>query len=82
LFGELYGAESLTQVYGHLCDFLAEADMTSLQYLLYDDACHLLPFVQKPIRKTFSSATEQMGRLNILLDKLHFIGHTGGKIVI
>lgn len=44
LFEEIYGSESLTQVYGMLVEYLSrlpETGRSSLEHILYDDACHL-----------------------------------------
>ena len=41
VFSELYGTESISQVYGHVVDWIGETKPKSLQYILYDDACHL-----------------------------------------
>ena len=50
LFDELYGSESISQVYGILVEFLARLDaMSALQELLYDDCCHLKAFSEKPV---------------------------------
>ena len=43
-FDELYGSESLTQVYGILVEYvsrLPQVGRESLKNILYDDACHL-----------------------------------------
>jgi hypothetical protein len=45
LFGELFGSESISQVYGHVCEWYGEANPEALKYLLYDDACHLVSFL-------------------------------------
>ena len=50
LFDELYGSESISQVYGILVEFLGRLkDMSTLEELLYDDCCHLKAFSQKKV---------------------------------
>ena len=42
IFDELYGSESLSQVYGILIDSLENiTDKYQLNYIIYDDSCHL-----------------------------------------
>ena len=42
LYDELYGSESITQVYGILISFLDKLkDRSTLKEILYDDQCHL-----------------------------------------
>ena len=77
LFAELFGVESISQVYGHVVDWLGESDPQHMQFLLYDDACHLGPFAMNPKRTSHSHATTTMGNLRHIVDKLHFKGHRG-----
>ena len=37
LFQELYGTESISQVYGNVVDWIGETKPENLQYILYDD---------------------------------------------
>ena len=41
LFEELFGSESKSQVFALVTDFLGEVNPKKLEYLIYDDACHL-----------------------------------------
>ena len=80
LFSELYGSESISQVFGHVADFIGEVKPSNLEYLLYDDACHLGPYSTNYINsksKSQTEATKVMGGLKHLVDKLHFKGHKG-----
>jgi hypothetical protein len=46
---ELYGSESISQVYGILLDFYSKlSDNSELKILLYDDTCHLKRFSENP----------------------------------
>ena len=52
LFEEIFGSESLTQVYGMLVEYLSrltEEGRHSLKNILYDDACHLKKFAEKKV---------------------------------
>ena len=75
LFEELYGVESISQVYGILTDWIGETEPRSLQYLLYDDGCHLAPFSKEPKRASFSTASKTAASLEYYIDKMHFKGH-------
>ena len=49
LWDELYGSETLTQIYGILVEYLAnlsDAGREALENILYDDACHLKKFCE------------------------------------
>ena len=76
VFEEIYGTESISQVYGHIVEWIGETKPRDLKYILYDDACHLGPYAKKDTRKSFGSATSTMGTLEFFVDKMHFKGHT------
>ena len=42
-------------------------------YIVYDDGCHLNKFATNPVR---SSLTQQIAETIIVVDKMHFKGHT------
>ena len=44
---------------------------------LYDDMCHLKPYVEKESQKSQSKATELFAKMDKAVDKLHFRGHRG-----
>ena len=75
LFDELYGVESVSQVYGILTDWIGETKPEHLSYILYDDACHLAPYGKEKSRASYSSATKTLSDLKFYVDKFHFKGH-------
>ena len=75
LFDELYGVESISQVYGILTDWVGETRPKHLKYVLYDDACHLAPYGKQKSRASYSSATKALSDLEFYVDKFHFKGH-------
>ena len=80
LFEELFGSESKSQVFSYVTDFLGEVNPQSMEYLIYDDACHLGPYAtnySKSKKKTHTDATMKMAALKHVVDKLHFKGHVG-----
>ena len=44
--------------------------------ICYDDGCHLRKYTRNPIRSQLSVAATKLASLNIVIDKLHFSGHT------
>ena len=79
-FGELFGSESITQVWAMICDFLGDMNedkRNQLKAFLYDDACHLKPFSEKENQRKQSKSAEFFATLNKAVDKLHFRGHRG-----
>ena len=80
LFEELFGSESKSQVFAYVTDFLGEVNPQELEFLIYDDACHLGPYAtnySKSNKKTHTEATKKMAALKHVVDKLHFKGHVG-----
>ena len=76
LFDELYGSESISQVYGILVEFLARLDnMDTLKELLYDDCCHLKAFSEKPEKAEQNYVTKQFANLGKHVDRFHFRNH-------
>lgn len=70
---ELYGSESISQVYGLLTDWLSSlSDKTKLKQILYDDMCHLKRFCEDPIRAGQNEVTEVLARVQKHVDKFHF----------
>jgi hypothetical protein len=77
LFDELYGAESLTQVYGLLVEYLSrlpESGRDALEHILYDDACHLKKFCENPKRSSLNQFTQRMSDIPKHVDNFHFKG--------
>ena len=76
LFDELYGSESISQVYGILVAFLARLDnMETLEELLYDDCCHLKAFSEKPSNAEQNDVTQKLANLGKHVDRFHFRNH-------
>ena len=42
----------------------------------YDDGCHLKWYARNPKRSNLSIAATKLASLDIVIDKLHFAGHT------
>ena len=57
-------------VYFHLiyCAFLIE-------YIIYDDACHLKKYACNPIRTSETDTTKHIAHCHIVVDRFHFPGH-------
>ena len=76
LFDELYGSESISQVYGILIEFLARLDdMKSLKELLYDDCCHLKAFAEKEKNAEQNDITQYFASLGKHVNRFHFRNH-------
>lgn len=76
LFDELYGSESISQVYGILVEFLSRLqDLSSLEELLYDDCCHLKAFSEKDVKANQNDVTKHFANLGKHVDRFHFRNH-------
>lgn len=77
MLGELFGAESKSQVYGFLHTFLKEnAQSTAdLRFICYDDGCHLKKYAANTKRVNQTPTATRLSSLNIVVDKMHFKGH-------
>lgn len=78
LFEELYGSESLTQVYGMLVEYVANLPKTgrdALKHILYDDACHLKKFCEDPVRADVNEYTKLIAEIPKHVDNFHFKNH-------
>ena len=79
-FSELFGSESISQVWALICDFLGDMEPSKrekLKAFLYDDACHLKPYSEKEEQKSQSDVASFFASLTKAVDKLHFRGHKG-----
>ena len=79
-FSELFGSESISQVWALICDFLGDMEPSKREKLnafLYDDACHLKPYSEKEEQKSQSDVASFFASLTKAVDKLHFRGHKG-----
>ena len=73
LCDELYGSESISQVYGILVDWLANlSDMSSVKILLYDDNCHLGEYAENAERASLNPVTTHLANMGKYIDKFHF----------
>lgn len=48
----------------------------SIDYVCYDDGCHLRKYAQHITRKNVTPTAEKLSRIEIVIDKLHMEGHT------
>lgn len=100
LLGELFGAESNSQVYALLHTFFLRTagllrtsvskgcmlsrikicclhmSFSIAEYVCYDDGCHLKKYVMNPIRVKKTETASRLASTKIVIDKLHFKGHT------
>ena len=42
---------------------------------IYDDACHLKKCCMIPVRKEVTAASKRLGKIDMVVDKLHFRNH-------
>ena len=76
IFDELFGSESLSQVYGILIDFLKTVtDKSALKYIVYDDVCHLAKFGLKPLLANKNITTKFFSERTFCIDKFNFKNH-------
>ena len=79
LWDELFGSESISQVYGVFVEYLSQLpqkDRQRLTDLIYDDNCHLSRFAQRKNLRTKNEVTKFFAedvRKNI--DRFHFGNH-------
>lgn len=72
---ELLGSESISQVYAFLV-WLYNTAIHMPNHMFYDDACHLVRFIQNPRRPNSTKASLYLLSLVIVLDRMHFENHT------
>ena len=77
LFNELYGSESVTQVYANVVDYIGNlSEDEKPKVINYDDACHLVKYARNHYRKKKqNSDTKYMTEVSIVVDKFHFSNH-------
>ena len=77
MFNELYGSESVTQVYANLVDHLDNLpDNEKPKVINYDDACHLVKFAKNHFKKgNQNDTTKYLTEVPIVVDKFHFMNH-------
>ena len=47
----------------------------AVEFLCYDDGCHLRKFANNPVRSTLTDTTKRIAAMEIVIDKMHFKGH-------
>ena len=50
---------------------------TTAGFVCYDDGCHLKKYAPHRDRKMMTATAKRLTEINIVVDKLHFQGHTG-----
>jgi len=48
----------------------------SKEYICYNDACHLWRYARNPVWRDLTECTKMISQLEIVIDKLHMVGHT------
>ena len=74
LFEEIFNTENISQVNGIMSDFIFKHQL-ELNYLLYDDACHLDEYSKKEDRKNYSEGSKKFAETKKCIDRLHHRGH-------
>lgn len=49
--------------------------MFTLEFLIYDDACHLKKYATHSKRASQTETAFQIASINMVVDRLHFSGH-------
>ena len=78
VFDELFGSESLSQVYSVMIEYLACLPSLTRERLVeicYDDACHFKKFGEDEKRANVNEVTKFMAGLGKHVDKFHFPNH-------
>ncbi|XP_065899117.1 uncharacterized protein [Dysidea avara] len=78
LVSELFSCESISQVYAILHEYFRSNDSVahSLEFICYDDGCHLRKYSCNPCRKDETPTAKLLAASEIVIDKMHFSGHT------
>ena len=76
LFDELYNSEGIAQVHGILMEYLATVtDKDKLEYIIYDDACHLAKYSINEKVSDRNKTTKFFSERKFVIDKFHFRNH-------
>ena len=76
VWDELFGSESISQVYGILMEFLGNlSNKEKIEQCLYDDACHLKKSSEDPKRSSQNDVTSYFTKIPKNVDKFHFKNH-------
>lgn len=46
------------------------------EFLCYDDGCHLRKFANNDCRRSLNATTQRLAGMEIVIDRMHFKGHT------
>ena len=46
----------------------------AVEFLCYDDGCHLRKFTNNPVRSTLTDTTKRIAAMEIVIDKMYFMG--------
>ena len=49
---------------------------TPVEYICYDDGCHLRKYARNGCRKDVTPTVKCLAKIEIVVDKMHFSGHT------
>ena len=79
LWDELFGSESISQVYGVFIEFLSplqDEERLRLKDLIYDDNCHLARYAVNSVEKKSTEVTKFFANdVWKTIDKFHFVNH-------
>ena len=59
----------------HLGDNLILSTCMYIDFIVYDDGCHLRKYAANPSRSAATETTKRIANMSIVVDKLHFKGH-------
>ena len=48
----------------------------TVEYICYDDGCHLRKYARNDVRKDLTPTAQCLAKTEIVIDKMHFSGHT------
>ena len=76
LWDEIYGSESISQVYGIMIEFFGNlSNIENIKEILYDDCCHLKKFAENEERAKMNDITSYFAKMSKHVDKFHFKNH-------
>ena len=76
IVSELFGSESISQVYGIVIEYISKIiDKIELVVLVYADVCHLVAFALNQVLLSRNPTTEFFAGLTFAIDRFHFPNH-------
>ena len=72
LWDEVYGSESISQVYSIVLEYLSST-RHNVRTILYDDACHLVRYAKNESER--NKECKAMSQIPMYVDKFHFRNH-------